>query len=119
MKKRSVCLLITTLLASFYAIYLLIYFSGGVAPSADTSEAIGGAIATALVLPHMILFLAGAIFSWIGYFLRANWGALVAAILYSVGTLFFLAYFMFGVPLLVLGFISYAKQKKLNLQQSS
>ena len=36
------------------------------------------------------------------------------AILYSVGTLFFLMYAMFGIPILVLGFVGYSKQKKLN-----
>ena len=39
---------------------------------------------------------------------------IVAAILYSDATLFFLAYFMFGVPILGLGFVGYGKQKKLN-----
>ena len=54
-----------------------------------------------------VMFLIGAIFSWVGLLFKKSWGALVAAILYSVGTLFFLAYFMFGVPLLILGFIVY------------
>ncbi len=116
MKKRSKMLFVATALATIYAVYLISYFFGATA-AAEGAEAIGGAIATALVMPHMIMFFIGAIFGWLGYFIKASWAALVAAILYSVGTLFFLAYFMFGVPLLVLGFVGYSKQKKINKQQ--
>lgn len=109
---RSKCLLISNILASAYGIYLVYYFFGGTL-NASGAEAVGGAIATALVLPHMFMFLLGAIFGWLGYWAKKSWAALVAAILYSVGTLFFLAYAMFGIPLLILGFIGYSKQKKL------
>ena len=116
MKKRSKVLTIATVLATAYVIYLISYFFGGTANATETEEVIGGAIATALVTPHMIMFLIGAIFGWLGVFLRKSWAALVAAILYSVGTLFFLAYVMFGAPILILGFVGYAKQKKINKQ---
>lgn len=114
MRKRSIMLAITTILSTAYAIYLFCYFVGGTAAATDGAEMLGGAIATALVTPHAIMFLIGAVFGWIGFLFKKSWGALVAAILYSVGTLFFLAYFMFGVPLLIFGFIGYANQKKLN-----
>ncbi len=45
------------------------------------------------------------------HFIRA---ILVGAILYSAGTLLFLMYAVFGVPIIILGFIGYAKQKKIN-----
>lgn len=111
---RSKMLLISNILATIYAIYLIIYFVGGTF-NASGIEAVGGAIATALVAPHTIMFLIGAIFGWVGFFIKKSWAALVGAILYAVGTLFFLAYFMFGVPILILGFIGYSKQKKINL----
>lgn len=114
MKKRSVVLTIATILATAYVLYLISYFFGETVSADETAEAIGGAIATALVMPHMIMFLIGAIFGWIGVLFGKSWGALVAAILYSVGTLFFLAYAMFGVPILILGFVGYSKQKKIN-----
>ena len=116
MKQRSKTLFIATALATIYAVYLISYFFGGTT-SADGAEAVGAAIATALVMPHMTMFLIGAIFGWIGFFLKATWSALVAAILYSVGTLLFLAYFMFGAPILILGFVGYSKQKKINKTQ--
>lgn len=110
---RSKTLFVASALATLYTIYLISYFGGGTL-NADGAEAIGGAIATALVTPHMIMFLIGAVFGWIGFLAKKTWAALVAAILYSVGTLFFLMYAIFGVPILVLGFIGYSKQKKLN-----
>ena len=93
---RSKVLCIATALATAYSIYLISYFVGGTASSSG-SEAVGGAIATALVTPHMLMFSIGAIFGWLGVFLKKSWAALVAAILYSVGTLCFLAYFMFQI----------------------
>ena len=113
MGNRSKCLFVATALATLYVIYLISHFFGGIA-SSEGAEAVGGAIATALVMPHMIMFLIGAIFGWLSLFTRKSWSALVGAILYAVGTLFFLMYFMFGVPILILGFIGYSKQKKIN-----
>ena len=112
---RSKVLFVASILATLYTVYLISYF-GGETLNADGAEAVGGAIATALVTPHMIMFLIGAVFGWIGYIAKKSWAALVAAILYSVGTLFFLLYAMFGVPILIFGFVGYSKQKKLNLQ---
>lgn len=114
MKNRSKALLIANILSTAYVIYLFCYFVGGTA-SSNAGEALGFAIASTLVAPHAILFLIGAVFGWLGLLLRKGWGALVGAILYSVGTLFFLAYFMFGVPIIVLGFIGFANQRRINL----
>ena len=113
MKKRSLLLLITTALATVYTIYLFVYFGGAVSGSEGT-EQVGAAIASALVTPHAILMGLGAVFGWLGYGLKASWGALVAAILYAVGMVLFIAYIMFALPIMVLAFISYANQKKLN-----
>ena len=115
MKKRSITLLIATILATAYVIYLFCYFLGTLA-NADGTEFIGSSIATALVAPHIFLFMLGAFFGWLGFILRKTWAALTAAILYSVGTLCFLLYAMFGVPILVLGYIGYALQMKINKQ---
>ena len=112
---RSKFLFVSNLLATLYVVYLMTYF-GGLMTSKDTAEVVGGAIATALVTPHMVMFFIGIIFGWVGFFCKKAWGALVAAILYSVGTALFLVYAMFGIPLLIFGFIGYSKQKKLNSQ---
>lgn len=112
-KNRSKVLFACALLATLYVIYLISYFLGSVGDMSSTEE-IGGAIATALVTPHMVVIGIGAIFSWIGFFLRKSWGALVGAILYCVGALLFILYAVFCIPLIVLGFIGYSKQNKLS-----
>lgn len=117
-KKRSLLLLITTVLATAYTIYLFCYFSGAVSGTEGAEQA-GAAIATALVTPHAIMMGLGAVLGWLGYGLKASWGALVAAILYTVGAVMFIAYIMFALPIMVLGFVSYANQKKLNKKNAS
>ncbi len=114
---RSKFLFVANTIATLYAIYLITYFVGGTLGSSG-AEAIGGTIATAIVMPHMIMFTIGAIFGWVGFCIKKGWAALVAAILYSAGTLFFLAYAMFGVPILIFGFIGYWRQKKLSAQNA-
>ncbi|MBR4892763.1 MAG: hypothetical protein IKZ35_02135 [Clostridia bacterium] len=114
MKKISKVALVATILSTLYSVYLISYFVGGVATSSGT-EQIGGAIATALVMPHMTVFLLGAVFGWLGCFLKASWSLLVAAILYSVATVLFMVYALFCIPMIVLGFIGYSKQKKINI----
>ena len=113
---RSKILFIANVLASVYTIYLIIHFVGGTINAEGAVEAIAGAIATVLVAPHIFIFLVGAIFGWVCFFSRKCWAALVAAILYSVGTLIFLLNAIYGVPILIFGFIGYSKQKKLNSQ---
>ncbi len=112
-KNRSKALFVCSLLATIYLIYLIIYF-GGAMGDLNSSEEIGGAIATALVTPHMVVMGIGAIFSWIGFFTRKPWAALVGAILYCISALLFIMYVLFCVPMIVLGFVGYSNQKKLN-----
>ncbi|MCI9585042.1 MAG: hypothetical protein HFH45_00155 [Bacilli bacterium] len=111
-EKRSKVLFVCAILVTLYIIYLITYFAGATA-SEDDIEAIGGAIATALVIPHMMVMALGAIFSWLGFGLKKTWGALVGAILYCVGLVLFPLYFMFTIPLIILGFVGYSNEKKL------
>lgn len=112
-RTRSKILFISSLIVTLYVIYLMVYF-GSSMMSSDGASALGGVLATALVTPHMLLVGLGAVFSWVGFCFKKSWAALVAAILYCVGALLFLMYALFVVPSIILGFIGYAKQKKLN-----
>ena len=113
-KKRSKLLLISAILATAYFIYLVCYFVGIVAFAGSEADANGGALATLMVLPHMAFLGVGAIFAWLGFFIRANWAALVGAILYCISAVLFLPYFMFSIPVLIFGFIGFTMQKKIN-----
>lgn len=109
---RSKILFVCAVLATAYVVYLIVYFGGSMG-ELNTSEEIGGAMATALVTPHIICMGLGAVFSWIGFFLRKPWGALTGAILYCVGALIFIMYAPLCIPMIVLGFIGFANQRKL------
>ena len=111
-EKRSKVLFVCAILATLYVIYLITYFAGSTT-SEDAAEAIGGAIATALVMPHMLIMAMGTIFVWIGFSLKKDWGALVGSILYCLGMVLFPLYFMFTIPLIILGFVGFSKQKKI------
>ena len=112
-KGRSKALFVASLLTTVYVIYLIVHFGSSIFVE-DAAEALGGALATALVTPHMFILGLGAIFGWVGFFVKKSWAALVAAILYSVGAFLFMLYIIYVVPSIVLGFIGYSKQKKLN-----
>lgn len=113
-EKRSKFLFVCAVLAAIYIIYLIAYFSGSVTKADSAGEALGGAIATALVMPHMIVMLIGTAFAWLGVLRRAPWGACIAGVFFGIGTLLFMMYAMFSIPLLILAFVGYAKQKKMN-----
>lgn len=109
--KRSKLLLISAIIGSLYAIYLVVYFGGLITNSGDSMEAAGNVIATALVTPHMILVGLAVIFNWVGYFTNKRGFALTGGILYSVSGVVFIMYIIFVVPSLVLSFVGYAKLK--------
>ena len=113
---RSKALFISAIISTLYVIYLISYF-GNAMGDLNSGEEIGGAIATALVTPHIIFMAVGCIFSWISIVLRKPWSALVGAICYLIGTLLFLLYAVFGIPITVLGFIGYNKQRKYKVKE--
>ena len=117
-KKRSILLLISAIIGTLYALYIIIYFSSSL-NSNDASEAVGAAIATALVMPHMILVVLAVIFNWVGYGTNKRGLALTGGILYSVAGVVFLMYIFFVIPSLVLSFVGYAKLKQINEYNNS
>lgn len=112
---RSKCAFISALLGTLYAIYIVVYFMNGMASSSTDSEVVGGALATMLVTPHIILVILASIFMWLGFFLRKPGFDLTGAILYTVGGVMFLLYIFFVIPSFVLGYVAFSKQKKINL----
>ena len=103
--KRSVLLLVSGIIGIAYLIYIISYFA-----SASTTNA-GGAIATALVMPHMICVLVAVVFNVLGWVLRARWAALVAGIMYSVSAVLMLIYAPFVLVELILCFVAFGKMK--------
>lgn len=113
-KNHSKMVLVSTILISLYAIYLMVYFYGGVANSNSDSDAAVGVIATALVTPHMILIVLGAVFSIVALFANKNWAAITSCVLVFVSTLLMPIYFMFTIPLGIIGIMAIVCLNKLN-----
>lgn len=113
---RSKTLFIGTLLAIAYTIYVIGYFGSTAANSSGGSDAaaVGTGLAVLLVLPHMTFLLVGTIFGIIAFFSRKAGFALTAAILWAVAAVVFILYAAFLIPSIVLGFVGYSAQKKIN-----
>ena len=101
--KGRVSGLLCMILTVAYAIYIMSYFA-----KAGASD-LGGAIATAIVTPHMVCVAVAAVFTVIGFFGKARWGFLVAGILLVVAAVIFLTYAMLVVVQAILAFIAYAR----------
>ncbi len=93
------CLILTVA----YAVYIIGYFSN------VSAENLGGALATAIVTPHMVCVAVAAVMSIIGFFGKARWAFLVTGIMLVVAAVIFLAYAAFVVIQAILAFIAYAR----------
>jgi Zn-dependent protease with chaperone function len=112
--KKSKLLLISSILGALYAIYIVLYFSGVVSGSSSDAESVGSAIATILVLPHILLTIVAVIFNIIGYAKNSRGFTLTAAILYAVAGVMFFIYALFILPSMILSFVGYSKLKEIN-----
>ncbi|NFV11530.1 hypothetical protein FDG09_00940 [Clostridium sporogenes] len=110
--KKSKALIISSILGIIYSIYLIVYFSGAMSGSCSNAEAVGGAIATALVTPHMICVILAAIFNTLGALLNKSGFALTGGILYSVAGVLFIMYVFFVIPMIILSFVGYSRVRK-------
>lgn len=112
--KKSKAVLAASIISTLYLIYLIIYFANANTSAGSLEEEIGAGIATALVLPHMFILGIGVILNWIGYGTKKNGFNLAAAILYCVSAFVFLLYAIFLIPSIMLGFVGYNNQGKIN-----
>ena len=103
--KKSKLLLVSWVLGLLYAVYLVVYFGGGITGAGSGGELLGAAIATTIVGPHMVCVIVAVIFNLIGW-------AKTGAILYAVSMALFPMYFMFVLIQTILSFVGFAKLQK-------
>jgi magnesium-transporting ATPase (P-type) len=96
MKKINKPLLIALIIGAAYLVYSLVYWSGANAGSGSSSEQLGAAVATAMVIPHLVLVALAVVFNALATFLKKSAFALTAGILYAVAMVLF-------IPLLASG----------------
>lgn len=110
--KKNLLVLISLILTTLYAVYLISYTSGAFSSSTSDAQTVGTGLAVAIVLPHFIVTVIGLIFNAIGYFMNSRGFVLTAAILYSVALALFPLYFMFIIVQMILMYVAFAKMKK-------
>lgn len=111
-KKISICLFISFLIAAAYLIYSAFYWSDAFGSGASSAEQIGSAIATAMVMPHLVVFFIGFVFNLLGLSMNKRGFALTGGILYAVSIVLFPMYFMFVIIEMILSFVGFARMKK-------
>lgn len=109
--KVALMILIALILGVIYAAYVNYYFFVDM-PEGDSAEAIGGMIAGALVLPHVVVTCVAVLMNALGFFMYHRGFVLAGAILYVVAIALMPIYFMFTAVQGILLFIAFAKMKK-------
>lgn len=104
--KRSFVEFCAALISSAYSAFLLYYFY-------SLGSDLSSSIATAIVTPHILCCVLGAIFMWIGFFSNSKSMALTGSILYCVAAVIFLTYAPLTIPSIILGFIGYSRVCKI------
>ena len=110
--KKSIPILIAFVLSAAYLGYSAAYWMGANSDAGSSAEAAGAAIASVLVMPHLVCTLIAEIFNALAFFLQKRGFALVAGILYAVAMVLFPTYFFFVIIQTVLCFVGYALMKK-------
>ncbi len=111
-EKRSKLLLAAAIISTVYIIYLINYINGIFDTSESTAETVGMAIGAAMITPHAVLVGIGTIFNWLGWALKARWGALVAGILYAVSIVAMFMYTFFVILQTIFCFVAFGRMKK-------
>ena len=111
-KKGRVLLLISLIIGLMYACYAVSYFGGLITNSTSDSDVLASGVATALVMPHMVMVGIGIIFNALALIMHNRPFALVAAIMYTVALAVFPIYFMFVIVEMILCYIAFARMKK-------
>lgn len=132
---RSKTLCAANILATLYSLFLLWVYGGAVIQAGGLdfieyvqqsfelifnligfdSVAVNIIYTVAILLcVHIVAFVLGAVFGWLGFVFKKSGFATFAAVLYLVGTVCFPVYLFFGLPVTIVGFIGKKKQKQCN-----
>lgn len=111
--KRPWTLLIAAVLGTAYLVYIVRYFGTAVTAAApDSSEQAGAAIATVMLMPHMIMVGIAVLFNWLGWACKQAGFALTGGILYIIGGALMIIYMPFVLVQAILSFVGYSQIKK-------
>ena len=138
--KRSITLLISNVLATIYAGYLLWAFGGAIvnAGGEDALRTIRASfkiifdlvgtsnsaitfayVVLVLLCVHVALFALGALIGWIAFLCKKSGGAKFAAVLYLIGTICFPVLLFVGLPITIFGFVGSGRICNVELRRST
>ena len=121
--RRSKVVLVFAVLGALYTVVLAVLWSG--AQSALTElfltdpwlaglGTVAGGVASIVLLPHFISAVFASVLGLVGFFTRNDGFILASAIVFTLAVAMFFLSGFFLVPVVVLGFIGYANQRRLN-----
>ena len=115
-KRLNIWLLISLIAGVAYLVYSIVYWGGAAPSEINNVEDLGAAVATALVMPHLICTGIAVLFNALGLFLEKRGFALAGAILYTIALVLFFGYFMFVIVEAICSYIGYATMGKVKKQ---
>lgn len=115
--EKSKVLLVSGILGVLYSIFLITYFYGINNNSDGITDILAGAIATTLVLPHIILIVLATLFNITAFLLNSKGFTITSAALYTVAGVVFILYIYFVIPMIILSFIGISSVSKINAKK--
>jgi hypothetical protein len=115
LKNRSKVLFIGAVISTAYILCL----AGNYLLKSAVSPYTLSFIVNTAFMPEYILFMAiGTALCWTGFFTRDAYFILLGSILFSIAAVFFFFYISAALPIIVLAYIGFANQKKINSRVS-
>ena len=121
--RRSKVVLVFALLSVTYTVVLSVLWSTAQSTLTQLFDTdpwlaglgtVAGGVASIVLLPHFISTVFGSILAVVGFLTRNDGFVLAAATLLSIAVAMFFLSGVFLLPVVVLGFIGYANQRRLN-----
>ena len=121
--RRSKVVLVFALLSVIYTVALSVLWSSAQSTLTELFETdpwlaglgtVASGVASIVLLPHFISAVFGSILAIVGFLTRNDGFILAAATLFSVAVAMFFLSGLLLLPVVVLGFIGYANQRRLN-----
>ncbi len=106
-ENRSKVVFASAILGVLYFIMLFKNFFLGI-------DDVGSAVATALVMPHIIAVLIAMIFNILGFLKNKKAFVIVALVMYCVAGVLFILYVIMLIPMIILSAIGISKVSKIN-----
>ena len=121
--RRSKVVLVFAILSVIYTVVLSVLWSTAQSTLTQLFDTdpwlaglgtVAGGVASIVLLPHFLSAVFGSILAVVGFLTRNDGFVLASATLFSIAVAMFFLSGVFLLPVVILGFIGYANQRRLN-----